>query len=76
MKPPITPPATAAMKPAMIPSGSRAPVQGIVHQTCDQAHSAARPSVPMPTPAIAPKRIPLTGSVRRATASTTSASTT
>ena len=57
MKPPITPPAIAAIRPVIAASGKREAGQGLTTQTCDQTHSAARPIVPMPSPASAPKLI-------------------
>jgi len=46
----------------------------IVKKTCDQAHSARGPIVPMPAPATAPNAIGRPRGKRSATASTTSAS--
>ena len=46
-KPPTAPPATAATKPAMAASGSSADGHGIGIHTCDQPHSAPRPTVPI-----------------------------
>jgi hypothetical protein len=57
MKPPITPPATAAISPAIAPSGKREAGQGLTTQTCEKPHSAARPTVPIARPASAPKVI-------------------
>ena len=47
--------------------GKSAAGQGLTTQTWDQSHSAARPIVPMPTPASAPKVIgrSAAGSLRR-----------
>ena len=74
MNPPNTPPAMAAIKPTMAPSGKSEEGHAIVQNTCDQPHSAARPIVPMPTPAAAPNAIGRPSGNRRATASMTSAS--
>ena len=72
---PINAPAIAAAKPMMAPSGNIAAGQGSGIQACDQAHSAARPTVPIPSPAQRPKRSGRSVETRRAIASTTSAST-
>ena len=47
MKPPITPPAIAAIRPVIAPSGKREAGQGLTTQTCEKPHSAARPTVPI-----------------------------
>lgn len=48
---PTTPPATPAASVTISTSGSSDPGHGSVLQTCDQPHSAARPSVPTSAPA-------------------------
>ena len=75
MKPPTMPAATAVTIPAIAASGSSESFHGIGIQMCDQAHSAARPTVPISTPAIAPFTTGLRPPARANTASTRSAST-
>ena len=59
----------------MAASGSSESFHGIGIQTCDHAHSAARPTVPIRAPAIAPFTTGLRPPARANTASTSSAST-
>ena len=75
MNPPTAPAATAVMIPAIAASGSSESFHGIGIQMCDQAHSAARPTVPISPPAIAPFTTGLRPPARAKTASTSSAST-
>ena len=56
----------------MAPSGNSEDGQGMVHQTCDQPHSAASPTVPMATPASAPKAIGRRRAAKRSAMSSTS----
>jgi alkylation response protein AidB-like acyl-CoA dehydrogenase len=65
----------AVMMPAIAASGSSASSHGIGIQMWVHAHSAARPTVPMPSPAIAPFTTGLRPPARANTASTISAST-
>src|SRR5207248_9628273 len=53
-RPPSTPPATAAMKPRIAPSGHSAEFHGSGIQICVQPHSAAKPIVPMSAPLTSP----------------------
>src|SRR5215210_4212140 len=73
--PPSTPPETAASSPKITASGSSEDGQDIVIHTCDQPHSAARPSVPIATPETAPNRTGRRVVRRSATTSTQIAST-
>ena len=72
---PIVAPAIAAAKPTIAASGNAAPGQGSGIQSWDQPHSAARPTVPIPTPARSPKRSGRRVETKRATPSTITAST-
>ena len=74
---PSTPAATAVARLSSAASGSRLDGHGIGIHTCDQPHSAARPTVPMPTPDHSPNASGRRSATSaRATPSTTSASTT
>ena len=54
MKAPSSPPATPASTVTSATSGSSADGHGSGIQTCDHAHSAAVPTVPISRPATAP----------------------
>ena len=68
-------PATAIARPSSAPSGNSADGHGSGMKTCDQPHSAARPTVPMPRPESSASFSGRSRPTARPTASTISAST-
>ena len=72
--PPMTPPDTPAIITSGMTSGNRFEVQGIAIHVWLHAHSAAKPTVPMPSPATAPRVIWRVRGTTSATSSTTTAS--